>query len=245
MPILRHPDLSLPNILLELGSTKILGIIDWQDAAILPLLMQAGYPAFCEHDLTQAQPMTRPQLPDNFDTLAAAERQKAWTKFRLEQASLYYTAATVLRNDTHLKAFRQPNIGVRQYLISQSGFPWDADFINLKASLVGITKRWPDISSEPCPISFTPEEQKKALDDAGEWIESAELLSTARASMGIDSEGGTEPDNFEFAREMNRGFRMEMVKQADEEGLERELCWRAWPYKDDDDLSPVPAIGDE
>jgi hypothetical protein len=36
-PTLRHPDLSLSNILLEPGSSKIASVIDWQDAVIFPL----------------------------------------------------------------------------------------------------------------------------------------------------------------------------------------------------------------
>lgn len=153
-------------------------------------------------------------------------------KFRLEQANLYYAAATGLENDLHFKALQYPRLGMPQYLISQMGFPWDADFINLKASLVTFTQMWPDVSSstEPCPISFTPEEQKQALDDAEEWNESADMLSTVRDAMGIDLEGGTEPENYEFARNMNLGFRMEMVRQAEEH--EREIAWRAWPYKE-------------
>ncbi|KAK2810193.1 hypothetical protein FQN50_003163 [Emmonsiellopsis sp. PD_5] len=246
IPILRHPDLSLPNIFLAPKSTKILAIIDWQDAAILPIFLQAGYPAFCEHDLTRPQTLEQPKLPDDFENLSPVDKQKAWTKYRLEQTKLYYTAVTGLENDLHFKTLQYPHLGLRQYLISQAGFPWDADFINLKASLVAATRSWKDISSspeDPCPISFTEEEQRQALDDAAEWNESADFLSKAREAMGIDFEGGTEPGNFEFAREMNLRFRMEMVRQADEH--ERELAWRTWPYKDDGDESPVPVLMDE
>jgi hypothetical protein len=39
VPTLRHPDLSLSNIFLAPGSTKIISIIDWQDAVIFPRFM--------------------------------------------------------------------------------------------------------------------------------------------------------------------------------------------------------------
>ncbi|PGH35444.1 hypothetical protein GX50_01782 [[Emmonsia] crescens] len=244
-PILRHPDLSMPNIFLAPNSTKILGIIDWQDAAILPLFIQAGYPAFCEHELTRSQTLAKPELPDDYESLSPIDKQKEWTKFRLEQANVYYTAVTGLENQRHFNALQYPYLGMIQYLISQTAFPWDADFINLMASLVAFTQIWKNVSSssEPCPISFTPEEQRQALDDAAEWNESADLLSASRDAMGVDLEGGTEPGNFEFAREMNLGFRMEMVKQAEEH--ERELAWRVWPYKDDGDVSTAPKVDGE
>lgn len=239
-PTLRHPDLSLPNIFLVPNSTKILGVIDWQDTAILPLFMQAGYPAFCEHDMSRPQSMTRPKLPERFDQLSTTDQAKAKIKFRLEEANLYYTAATGLNNEQHLQALRLPGLGVRQYLVSQAGFPWDADFVNLKAALVSISQEWEKLSSAPCPISFSSEEQERAREESDEWNESAEILSTFRDSMGIDPEGGTEPANFEHACNMNKQWRLEMLRHAEDK--EKELCWQAWPYKDDDDTSTAPIL---
>ncbi|PGH23208.1 hypothetical protein AJ80_02738 [Polytolypa hystricis UAMH7299] len=173
-PTLRHPDLSLPNIFLAPNSTKILGVIDWQDAAI------SHY---------------------DYENLSPVDKQKAWAKFRLEQANLNYFAVTGLENSLHFKALGYPH---------------------------------------SCPISFTPEEQQQALDDASEWNESADIFSAARDGMGIDLQGGTGPENIEFAHNMNLGIRMEMVRQAEEH--ERELAWRVWPYKDDDDASSAPLV---
>ncbi|WEW60945.1 hypothetical protein PRK78_006433 [Emydomyces testavorans] len=239
-PILRHPDLSLGNIILVPDSNKVLSLIDWQDAAILPLFMQAGYPAFCEHELAIPQSMKPPELPEEFDNLSDTDKQQVWAGHRLEEANLYYNAATQLGNKLHFKAFQMPSIGLLQYLISQSGMPWDADFINLKMSLVHVSQSWDKFSAEDCPILFTPEEQKKALDDATEWNESAAILTQMRDGMGIDIEGGTEPENLEFAMHINQGLRTETVRHSEKH--ERELAWRTWPFKDDDDTSPMPDV---
>ncbi|WEW56479.1 hypothetical protein PRK78_001924 [Emydomyces testavorans] len=240
-PTLHHPDLSLPNIILVPNSSKILSFIDWQDTAILPLFMQAGYPAFCEHELGRPQSLKRPELPDGFDQLSDAEKQKAWIKHHLEEGNLYYTAATCLGNRLHYKTMQLQNIGLLQFLISQTGYPWDADYINLKMSLVRVTQKWDLFSPEhSCPISFTPEEQQTALRKAIDWNASADMLSQMRESMAIDLEGGTEPENFELAVNMNEEFRMEMVKHA--EPHQRDICWRTWPFKDDDDQSPTPTV---
>jgi hypothetical protein len=69
-PTLRHPDLSLGNILLAPGSTRIVSIIDWQDAVIYPRFMQAGYFAFCEHDSSRPQSLQIPSLPDHFNEMS-------------------------------------------------------------------------------------------------------------------------------------------------------------------------------
>lgn len=234
---LRHPDLSLSNILLAPGSSKIISIIDWQDAVVFPRFMQAGYPVFCEHDSSKPQSLQIPSLPDDFDEMCIDQQIQARVKFRLEEANLYYTAATGLHNDQHMAVLKFPCLGMRQYLIRQTGYPWDADVINIRAALVGITTPsvWSHISSAVCPVAFSDEERDAAMAESQEWNESERLLSRVREYLDIDLEGGTDPDNFERAVEGNRQFRMEMVRQAEED--QRELCWRNWPFKDEQDSS--------
>ncbi|KAJ5714624.1 kinase-like domain-containing protein [Penicillium malachiteum] len=242
-PTLRHPDLSLSNILLAPGSSEIISIIDWQDVLIFPRSMQAGYPAFCQHDLSQPQSLQQPSLPDDFSKIGADEQSHYRAIFRLEEANLYYTAVTGLHNDQHMDMLRLSYLGMQQYLIRQTGYPWDADVINLRAALVGITTPsvWSKISSAVCPVVFSDEEREAAIAESKEWNESEQLLSRVREYLNIDLEGGTELDNFERAMEGNRQLRMEMVRQA--ETGEEEICWRNWPYKDDGDNS-MPPLGE-
>ncbi|KAL2836121.1 hypothetical protein BJX68DRAFT_260014 [Aspergillus pseudodeflectus] len=206
-PTLRHPDLSL----------EFVSIIDWQDAVIYPRFMQAGYPAFCEHDSSRPQSLQIPSLPDHFDEMSVDEQRQSRAVFRLEEANLYYTAATGVNNKQHLDVLKLRYLGMLQYLLRQTGYPWDADVINLRAALV---------------------EREAAIAESQEWNESEQLLSRVREHLNIDLEGGTDPDNFERAVEGNRQFRMEMVRQA--EADQQEICWRNWPYKDKEDSSMPP-----
>lgn len=241
-PTLRHPDLSLGNIYLVPGSTEIANVIDWQDAIVFPLFLQAGYPEFCEHDSSCTQSLQLPSLPEDFDHMNMEEQLEARTKFRLEEANLYYTAATGIQNDKHMEALKIPHLGMRQYLFQQTGYPWDADLINLRAALVGITSTtvWDYISSLPCPVSFPGNERDEAMEESRSWNESEALLSTIRSNLRIDLEGGTEPENFEWAFNRNLEFRLEMLRQTEEH--ERDICWRNWPYKDADDNSSPPLL---
>ncbi|KAK1144326.1 hypothetical protein N8T08_005478 [Aspergillus melleus] len=241
VPTPRHPDSSLSNIILAPGTTKIISIIDWQDTVIFPRFMQAGYPAFCEHDSPRPQSMHIPSLPDDFDMMEIEQQRQFKAVFRLEEANLYYTAALGVYNDKHMDSLRLPYLGMRQYLLRQTGYPWDADVITLRAALVGITTPfvWSGISSTACPIVFSDEERETATAESEEWNESEQILSRVREHLDIDLEGGTEPGNFERAVEGNRQFRVEMVRQADMG--QRELCWRNWPYKDNDDDDSMPS----
>jgi hypothetical protein len=188
--------------------------------------MQAGYPVLCEHDFTQPQSLDIPKLPDEFSNMGEEEKFKALVTFRLDEANLYYTAATGIHNDEHMNALKIPHLGMRQYLVQQTGYPWDGDLINLRAALIGITSArvWSDISSISCPVSFTDEEKEVALRESREWNESEILLSTIRNNLGIDLEGGTDPDNFDWAHQKNLELRREMLRQSEEHERENVLA---------------------
>ncbi|QVM08533.1 hypothetical protein D8B26_003222 [Coccidioides posadasii str. Silveira] len=214
-PTLRHPDLSLANILLVPGSTKIASVIDWQDASIFPLFMQAGYPAFCEHVSSRLQSLQIPGLPKGLDKMNPQDQIQIKTKFRLEEMNLYYTAATGIHNEEHMEALRIPHLSMQ----------------HLEHHI-----------SSTCPVSFLDKDREKALKESSEWNESEALLTAVRNDLGIDLEGGTELENYDWASSRNLQFRREMSRQA--EVHEREVSWRNWPYKDDDGSSSPPPIFD-
>lgn len=239
-PTLRHPDLRQSNIFLHPQSTDILGIIDWQGASILPFFLQSGYPLFCDHDLKRPQTWEKPKLSDDFEEMNPGEQEEALKNLKHQQANLYYTAATGLKCARHMRALRLPYLSMRQYLIQQAGMPWDGDLVNLRAALIGIHSKWDDLVGErACPISFTEEEVRLALQESREWNEAAEVLATIRDTLGIDGEGGTHPENYDRAVALNKEWRIQMLKAAKPE--EKERCWQIWPFKDDGDDSEAPA----
>jgi hypothetical protein len=192
----------------------MVSIFDWQDAIVFPRYMQAGYPIFCEHDSSKPQSLTIPSLPDEFDKMSVDEQGRALSIFRLEEANIYYTAATGVHNEHHMDTLKLAYLGMQQYLLKQTGYPWDADVINLRAALVGITTPsvWSRMSSAPCPVEFNDQEREATMAESQEWNESEQLLARVGEHPGIDLEGGAEPENFERALEGNRQFHEEMVR---------------------------------
>lgn len=69
--------------------------------------------------------------------------------------------------------------------------------INLRAVLVGITAPGilDYISALLCPVPFTREERVSVMDESCEWNEFAASISRVRDDLGIDLEGGTNPDS--------------------------------------------------
>jgi len=231
-PTLRHPDLHQSNIFLRPQSTDILGIIDWQGASILPFFLQSGFPVLCDHDPGRPQTLEKPKLDDNFEEMNPGEQEEALMSLKHKQANLYYTAATGLKCERHMRALRLPYLNMRQYLIKQAGMPWDGDLVNLRAALIGVQSKWDDLVGErACPISFTDEQVRSAMQESREWNEAAEVLTTIRSTLGIDGEGGTDPENHNRAAALNKEWRIQMLKEAKPE--EKQRCWQIWPFKDD------------
>ncbi|GKZ68938.1 hypothetical protein AnigIFM50267_004098 [Aspergillus niger] len=174
--------------------------------------------------------------------MSIEEQMEAKAEFRSEEANFYYTAATGLYNDIHWSTLKIPYLGMRHYLYQQTGYPWDGDVINLRAGLVAITTShvWSNITSECCPMTFSDQERRTAMEESNEWNEFEELLTIIRNDLGIDPEGGTEPANFEWASRRNLEYRLEMLRQAEED--ERDICWRNWPFKDETDFSSPPSV---
>ena len=238
-PTLRHPDLNSANILLHSKSTKILGIIDWQGASVLPLFMQAGLPSFCGPDLQKPVTLKAPDLPGKFEELGENDQKTAMVELQRAKASRYYLAAIGLSSKLHWRALSLPYIGMLHYLVRQAGLPWDGDLVNFRMALLGLTRKWRQIAGHaPCPISFTDEEEKGTVQDSADWNAAEEVLRLARGSMGIDPEGGTTPTNFEFAKYMNQTWRTQVWAEAD--AHEKGKAWQIWPYKDDSDVSVAP-----
>jgi hypothetical protein len=183
-------------------------------------------PFFCGHEPVRSQTPEKPKLGDDFDEMGPEEQEEALMKLKHEQANLYFTAATGLTCERHMRVLRLPHVEMRQYLTKQTGMPWDGDLVNLRASLIGVHSKWNDLVGEhpSRPISFTDEDVQVAMKESQEWNDAAEVLATIRKPLCIDGEGGTDPENYDCACPLKQAWRMQMLREAKAE--ERELCWQ-------------------
>jgi hypothetical protein len=79
----------------------------------IPSIHASDYPAFCEHDSSQPQSLQIPSLPDDFDKMDIGQQRQTRAIFRLEEANLYYTAATGVQNERHMDILKSPYLGMR------------------------------------------------------------------------------------------------------------------------------------
>ncbi|KAJ5529049.1 Mitochondria protein Fmp29, partial [Penicillium freii] len=106
IPTLRHPDLSLSNILLAPRSTKIIRCYD------IPPLYISRLSRILIYILS---------LPDDFNKIGIEQQRQYKAVFRLEEANIYYTATIGIHNKEYIDLLRLPYLGIQQYLLRQTG----------------------------------------------------------------------------------------------------------------------------
>lgn len=249
-PVLRHPDFSPSNILVN-SSNEIVGIIDWQHAAVLPLCLCASIPKHFQNwgDLlseTLAKPETK--LPDNFHDLSPEEQANLQETMRKRLVHFYYAAHTMRRMPDHFDALRDENAMLRAKLFNRASAPWEGDSLSLKHTMVQVQRNWPMPlardeekqdpqvqAKESCPVTFSEEEIHQCINDHDKEEEKMQELSEMQEMIGIDALGWV-PDDDHLAKA--RGV-ADMIKKGllehSSTDVEKTAVVKHFPFDDHDE----------
>ena len=129
----------------------------------------------------------------------------------------------------HFKVLQYPRLGMLQYLISQTGFPWDADFINLKAYSLPSPRcdRISHLPQSPVPSPLRQRNNGRPWTTQQSGTRALTCFRRRVMRWGLTWKVARSRRILKFAQNMNLGFTIEMVRQAEEH--EREIAWRVWP----------------
>lgn len=233
-PTLWHPDLHLDNVFVDPLSKQITRIIDWQSAAVMPLIYQCGVSRMVKHPGV-SDDWALSDLPEDYDTLDENEKEKIDNARKSETCHKYYEAGTKSRNARHWAAL-QEHAEVRTGPSHLVVNVWeDHDVFFLRRSLLEIIEQWPNLCPESgtCPVSFS--EQELALHAAEEESMSnvGEILRLFRDNWGLPPNGMVDPAEFDQIRAAVMELRDSFIESGDDEA-ERELFAKLWPYRDTD-----------
>ena len=237
-PVLRHPDLRLGNIFVSPETKKIVSLIDWQGAKMLPASLHAGYPNLASNDghgLTQS--LKAPTKP-NYDELGEGNKQEAHHRYIQERACHLYTIATAKWNYTHFRALREPFNPIKVNLVRQAGYAWNGNMIPLRTAIIRAVEVWHEMTggqSSTCPVKFDENALAQYKSEIDEYNTVCDELESLRSLLAVDQQGWISNELFEEARKENRRLREEFASEADPD--ERKEFWAAWPFKDDSDTS--------
>ncbi|KAF2228220.1 phosphotransferase family protein [Elsinoe ampelina] len=252
-PVLRHPDLSPSNIIVS-DDFDVVGVIDWQHSAVLPLCLAAGIPKHMQNWGDPAsgrleKPATK--LPDNYDEMSSHEKSEVTEKLRRRLVHFLYAAKTMVQVPEHFEAFRQPAATLRARLYTHAAWPWEGNNLTLKKDLIDTVKAWPlviksgtaqqqgvyEVQTFPtCPLKYSDQEIAACEDLVEKEEESTAEYLEMQEALDIDQQGWVDDDeHYEKSRELARSIKESLLEEAETEA-ERISALHHFPFEDHEEL---------
>lgn len=235
-PTLWHSDLHLNNVYVDLSAETITDIIDWQNATVRPLLLQARVPRMVQHTTPLPLGWVMPEKPDDYETLPEQDKLKADKLYESALCHKYYEVLTAKRNPRHYAAishndtWKPPLI---QPMKSITGAWSSREVFGLRSSLMAVVDHWPELlqSAVQCPISFT-EKERGLHNEEMENRDYVERLMEEFQDAGIlPVDGIVNPEDYEVVQKRNYMQKKKFMSLAENEE-QREWMDKIWPYQD-------------
>ncbi|KAK5109410.1 hypothetical protein LTR62_007076 [Meristemomyces frigidus] len=236
-PTIGHPDLRLSNIFVS-NDFEITSLIDWQYSTILRLFLQPGIPNDLDNSMDPiSSAIEPPSLSPELDEMSEEERLQQLEIFAKRQLHHFYMTETADKNPLHFDAVTYPFSIGRRKIFQLSSAPWEGDNIPLRSSLIFVKQNWPTIcgsSADPCPITFTDEEERECLrlDDLEQ--NAVEQLEASKAMLGLGPEGWISNENYEAAQAAIAQMKVMCLEQAETDSGRRAIR-EHWVYDDMDE----------
>lgn len=239
---IRHPDMRPNNIMIsrspESGEPKIVSLIDWQHASILPRFCLTSVPEDFRND---GDPFSRHLVLPSSPNLEEMEGPELMYAKRTHLARLVYhhyvkyTETLNKFNDLN-RAFQDPAFVLTLHLIDQSGAPWEGETHGLKELLIEAAERWETTAGAevPCPIHFDPEDvaKTKAFDKRMQTAD--DNYRGVQFMLGFQSETWVPLEEYDLIK-----AEAEILKKTVFDDLssdeEREQCRPHWLFDDMDE----------
>ncbi|GES58153.1 phosphotransferase family protein [Aspergillus terreus] len=234
-PTLWHNDLHLNNIYVDLDTQTITSIIDWQTTEVAPLILQAKIPRMVQHTSPLPLGWVMPEKPDGYETLSEPDRVKADKLYESALCHKYYEVLTAKRNPRHYAAICHNDTWktpVVEPIRSAAGAWSSREVFGLRASLMAVVDRWPEIQpAVDCPISFTEQERELHSEEMEnrDYIET--LMEEFRDAGILPVDGVVEPEDYEVLKETSDMQKKEFMSLA-EDDEQRNFGARIQPQMD-------------
>lgn len=170
---------------------KVVGLLDWQHASILPVFLLAGIPCrLQDYDDPVSQALIPPSLPANMDELDESEQSNAIGIYHRRLVHFHYVKNTEEYNKLHYDALSDPMSMFICRLFDQAGAPWEGETHALKTTLIEATEIWEKLTGNgvPCPIAFDPEDLRQTKDQSAKLQVADENFEGCRGLIGFETE---------------------------------------------------------
>ncbi|KAJ4464880.1 protein kinase subdomain-containing protein PKL/CAK/Fmp29 [Lentinula edodes] len=232
---IRHPDLQPSNIIVsrspESNQLKVVCLLDWQHASILPPFLLAGIPdRFQNYNDPISEALIPPSLPVNLNKLNESEQNRERALYHSRLFHLHYVKNTKEYNRRHLDLIIDPISMFLCRLFDGAGAPWEGETHTLKTALIEATEVWARLVGQgeavPCPVVFDPEDlrQTKELSEKLQAVD--EAFEECQAMIGLGPETWVTNEHFETAVALGELVKQKVLARIPEEDRARtEAHW--------------------
>ncbi|KLO16686.1 protein kinase subdomain-containing protein PKL/CAK/Fmp29 [Schizopora paradoxa] len=239
---IRHPDIQPNNIIVsrspDTNSYRVVGLIDWQHAAILPLSLQAGFtPNMDNYGDTGWDPTQPPSLPENFDALDKAAQESEMIDYRHRLLHYYYIKSMEELNYHHYCAMMEPMGMLRRRLFYHARSAWDGETLDLKVALIEAAQKWEALSEtkgEPCPLAFDPEDVRKTEELEAEVADLDGLFKRFQGAIGFGAEGRVPTERYEESLAFCKKLKEDGLLKIEDEEVRAQIIAH-WPFDNMDE----------
>ena len=232
-PVLWHPDLHMGNVFVsEEDYTKVVGLIDWQFATILPTLTQAQWPLLLTVPDDYETGPSIPKLPADIDEMDPNEQKILREKHEERVLVKCYEIALNRANPQTGSALSESPEAVRQLFLLCPDTYKDG-LIPLRDCLIRISNSW-EASGFPgsCPIQFTHDELSIHQEQLTEYDEWRSLRQYTFDVLSTDEEGWVPPQlTFEAIRAHERKL-FEIYMDSREPGITEGKAEALWFFSE-------------
>jgi len=220
---IRHPDLQPSNIIVSASSDsnqlKIVGLIDWQHASILPLCLLAGIPGRLQnYNDPVSQALIPPSLPANMDELDQSEQSHAMGLYYCRLVHFHYVKNTEEYNKLHHDALSDPMSMFICRLFDRAGAPWEGETHALKTTLIEATEIWGRLTGGgvPCPVAFEPEDLRKTEELSAKLQVADENFEGCRDIVGFEAETWVSNEHYAMAKDLAELLKLRVLAEIPE-----------------------------
>ena len=218
---MRHPDFQPSNVMVSTspgsGRWRIVGLLDWQHAAVLPHFLLAGIPGRLQnYGDPGSQTLTPPSPPENMDELQESDYMKVYGHYHARLVHFHYAKSTMELNELHHDALSDPvSIFIRR-LFDRAGAPWEGETHDLKALLVEATEKWAELAGAdvPCPVEFEPDDVSKTKAFSERLRLSDGNFAGCQTIVGFETETWVPNEHYERGKALAELLKLTVLKEV-------------------------------
>ena len=193
---------------------KVVGLLDWQHASILPLVLLANIPGRLQnYDDPVSQALIPPSLPANMGELDQSEQSHAMGLYHSRLVHFHYVKNTEEYNKLHHDALSDPMSMFICRLFYHAGVPWEGETHALEVTLIEATEIWERLTGEgvPCPVVFEPEDIRETKELSAKLQVADENFEGCRGMIGFETETWVPNEHYAMAKALAELLKLKVL----------------------------------